>query len=70
MEGWGLPSICFLSYICRRKNLGDVLPQTPEDLMNLSEQYTELENGTQFLVSAEQLTEDGVALVFISDFGN
>ena len=45
------------------------MPQTPEDLMNLSEQYTELENGTQFLVSAEQLTEDGVALVFISDFG-
>ena len=45
-----------------------MLPKNDDDLLNLSEAYTNLDNGERFLLSAEKLN-DGVALIFMSSFG-
>ena len=48
----------------------DPLPTTAEDILNMADKYRNLDTGERFLVSAEQLTNDGgVALVYMSDFG-
>ena len=47
----------------------DVLPTTLEDLLNMNKKYTELDSGEKFLVSAKKLTDDGVCLIYMSDFG-
>ena len=48
----------------------DKLPSTADDLMNLPDDYTKLDSGENFLVSAANLSEeDDVALIFMSDFG-
>ena len=45
-----------------------MLPESYEDLLHLPSQFTQLDNGESFLVSSELLSENGVAMVFISPF--
>ena len=53
--------------------MGEIkLPSTNEDLLNLSPDYSNLDDGSPFLRAAEILDEEGdrcVGLLFTSDFG-
>ena len=53
--------------------MGEIkLPSTDEDLLNLSPDYSNLDDGSPFLRAAEILDEEGdrcVGLLFTSDFG-
>ena len=57
-------------YRARKEHLKEMpLPKTVDDLLNIDKKYRTLDSGETFLRYAEKFGDDGVILLFMSEFG-